>query len=679
MRPPPCRPLRLVLPLLTAALAACGGGAPAPVRTASAPPAILLVTLDTTRADAVAPEAPPEVTPALAALAARGLRFSQAYTTVPTTFPAHASMLSGLYPAGHGVHENGRRLASSVPLAAERLRELGYSTAAFVSGFPLQRQFGLDRGFDRYDDEFGTGQNERAAGATTEAALAWLAAGDSRPRFLWVHYYDAHEPYAPPEPYRTRFADDPYRGEIAYVDAELGRLLAAFEARSGAGGSRLLVVADHGEGRGDHGEALHGNLLYQGVVRVPLVIAGGDISPGVRDDVVGVRQVRATLLEWAGEATDGSLLRPLAGPVLAEAMQPFLAYRWQPQTMAVEGRRKLIRSGRFELYDPLADPGEAHDLTETETPGRELARAIADYPLPVATGAPATPLGDEERRRLASLGYIGSEGAPIAVPADAPRAVEMTALFGDLDAASRAFANGDYRKARPLLRGILRRDPGNLMAAVRLAVSESFLGDDGAAVAAFTRARALDPDSIEVRHYLAMHHLKSGRPELAAPLFEQVLAAQPDRLAALEGLARIRAREGDLATAARLFGSAVPISQSPGPLEAELGLVRMAQGDTAGAIAAFEAARAALGEAFRYDLELGVLYLAASRLAEARDALDRVPPSHPGYPMALFKRAQVSVLLGEPDRGERIRLARQRADRTTRELVANERLFADER
>lgn len=667
---------RVVVAGLLAAAAGCARR-PAPVEPPPPRPSILLVTLDTTRADALAPEGDAAATPAFAALAARGLRFTQAYAPAPTTLPSHASMLTGLHPGEHGIHENGRRLPDDVPLATERLRALGYGTAAFVSGYPLERRFGLARGFDLYDDAFGPGRVERSSRETTDRALAWLAAEDPRPRFLWVHYYDPHEPYEPPEPFRSRFPDDPYLGEIAAMDHDLGRLLAAFEAARGPHPVRVLVTADHGEGRGDHGEMLHGNLLYQGVMRVPLVLAGDGVAAGTSPDPVGLRQVHDTLLDWAGETAARSLLVPSAAPVLGEAMQPFLNYRWQPQVMGVAGRQKLIYSGRLELYDVLDDPREERDLAGTVTPDRALLTAVAGYPRPGQRPAPAAPtLGEEERRRLASLGYLVSGGAPSAVPKDAPRAAEMTALFADLDAAALDFAAGRWAPAARAFERILARDPGNLMTAVRLAVCRSFLGDARGADAAFDAARRLDPSSVEVRHYHAMHLLKSGREELAGPLFESVLAVQPDRAAALEGLARVRAGQGRPEEAAALFERAAPLSADPGSALVEAGLLRMELGQTGPALAALERARDAQGAAFRRHLELGVLYLAARRLDEARAALDRVPPGDPDAAMALFKRAQVSVLLGEPDRRERVRAAWQGGDPQTRGLIAGERLFA---
>ena len=181
-----------------------------------APPlSILLVTLDTTRADAIGPEAKGVETPSFNALAARGLRFRQAYTTVPQTLAAHSSMMTGLYPAGHGVHENGRFLSDQQPVLAARLHEAGYRTAAFVSAFALARRFGLARGFDLYDDEFPSGLNERSAEQTTDRALAYLKQQSAAPLFVWVHYYDPHYPYAPPEPFRARLLD--HVGQIAVV------------------------------------------------------------------------------------------------------------------------------------------------------------------------------------------------------------------------------------------------------------------------------------------------------------------------------------------------------------------------------------------------------------------------------------------------------------------------------
>ncbi|MGB7490138.1 MAG: sulfatase-like hydrolase/transferase, partial [Thermoanaerobaculia bacterium] len=194
-------------------------------------PSILLITLDTTRADALGLETDKVETPALNALAERGQVFSQAYATAPMTLPAHTSIFTGLYPTEHGIHENGRRFSDTDRLLAKKLRPLGYKTAAFVSAFPLAAEFGLASGFDHYDDELPRDKSERPANETTDRALEFLEQTSATPLFLWVHYFDPHEPYEPPEPYRSEYPEDPYLGEIAFVDRELGRLIGVFEAR----------------------------------------------------------------------------------------------------------------------------------------------------------------------------------------------------------------------------------------------------------------------------------------------------------------------------------------------------------------------------------------------------------------------------------------------------------------
>ena len=225
---------------------------PKPAASTMARPSILLVSLDTTRADSIGPEAVGVITPAFNGLAARGRRFTQAYATVPETLPSHTSMMTGLYPAGHGVHENARSVSTDHALVAERLHEAGYRTAAFVSSFALARRFGLARGFDVYDDELPRGRAERGSEETTRRAIGFLLPRTSQPTLMWVHYYDPHAPYAPPEPFRTQYAKKPYLGEIAAMDQQLGRLVAAFE-QTASQPVAVIVVADHGEGLGAPG------------------------------------------------------------------------------------------------------------------------------------------------------------------------------------------------------------------------------------------------------------------------------------------------------------------------------------------------------------------------------------------------------------------------------------------
>jgi len=612
----------------------------------------VLVTLDTTRADAITPE----ITPNVISLMKRGMFFRQAYTAVPQTLPAHVTMLTGVYPAAHGVHENARPLGADHPTAAEKLRASGYHTAAFVSAFALARRFGVSRGFEIFDDDFGT-RAERPANETTDRALAWLAQQKGNPFFLWVHYYDPHYPYTPPEAYRARFAKQPYYGEVAFMDSELGRLI-----NSVKGPVAIIIVGDHGEGLGDHGEAQHGNLLYQSTMHVPLLMIAPGVRAGTSDVPISTRHVFDMIVNAAA---------PPAEKVIAgEAMKPFLDYGWQPQVMAIEGRQKTILAGTTEVYDVVADPGETHNLARQTNLSREVRKTLREYPVPSLQEAATstTLLSEEERRQLASIGYVSATVKPV-VRDDAPRPADMTSLFPILDEAAGLFVREQYSKAIPLLEQILQRDPHNLDAALRLATAHSALGHDQQALAAFARAQAIAPDSPDVRTYLALHLARGKDWQRAVPMLEQILIQSPDKVPAIEAMALLRERQGRFDEALTLLQRLYTLRT---PSAAELvheGQLAMQLGNTAVAIEAFEKAHS------DHDLELGVLYLASNRLTEARDALDRVPASHSDYPMALFKRAQVSVLLHEPDANARIEAARSHANGVTRGLIERERLF----
>lgn len=643
----------LVLALLASA---CGRG---PAQSPTPRPSILLVTLDTTRFDSIGPDARGVQTPAFDAIAARGRRYLQAYATVPETLPSHSSIMTGLYPGGHGVHENARYLPSNLPVLAERLRQTGYRTSAFVSSFILASRFGLARGFDVYDDRLPEGANERSSRQTTDAAIADLEKPTDGPRFIWVHYYDAHYPYDPPEPYRTRYRDHPYLGEIAAMDEQLGRLEHAFEEHVQPPFA-VLLVADHGEGLGEHGEAQHGTLLYQATMHVPLVIVGPGVTAGTNETPVSTRRVYHTILDFAGVDAALTLRRPEDGgrrsgedldaePVLGEAMKPFLEYGWQPQVMAVGGHFKAILAGRVETYDLNADPAEAHDLGSGAALPAGVRKALEDYPVPSpGTARAADSLDEDAKRRLASLGYVSSGAAPV-VRKDAPRPADMTAMLDLIERASGLFEAGRYAECIPLYERVLASDPHNMDAALRIASAQSALGHNDKAIEMFQRAAAIDPDSQDVRTYLGLHYVRVKDWDRAAALLEQVVKASPDRATAIDALATVKAEQGARA---------------------------MDSGRTEEAIADFERARSLRPSSFTHDLELGVLYLAAHRFEDARAALDRFLAVHSDDPMALFKRAQVSVLLKESDAPRRIALARDKADEMTRPLIARERLFA---
>ncbi|HEX5215017.1 MAG TPA: sulfatase-like hydrolase/transferase [Vicinamibacterales bacterium] len=652
--------------------AACGGG-PAPTPPATERPSILLVTLDTTRADAIGPDARGVTTPAFNALAARGQRFTQAYTAAPETLPAHTSIMTGLYPGGHGVHENARFLAATHETLAASLQRAGYRTTAFVSSFVLSKRFGLARGFDVYDDQLPAGSVERSAPETTDAAIASLSERSSQPRFVWVHYFDPHFPYAAPEPFRAQYAKAPYLGEVAAMDAELGRLVQAFDAHF-AGAKAIIVAGDHGEGLGEHGEAQHGHLLYQSTVHVPLVVVAPDAAAGVVAAPVSTRRIFHTVLALAGLGPAGEALGRAGEVVLGEAMKPFLEYGWQPQVMAVDANHKSILAGRVETYDVIADPAETNDLTQSPGLPPRVPPALRDYPIPSVDPKGGDTLTASDRQKLASLGYVSGTAAPI-VRKEAPRPAQMTRTLELIQEGGQLFVAGRYAQAIPIFEKVLGADAGNLDAMLRLATAYSALKQEAKAMAMFTRAAAAAPNSLDVRLYLALHYAHGPQWQQAVPMLEQVVAEAPERLPALDALADVRVRQNRFADALTLQKRIYALRPPTTPELVRMGKIAMEVQDTATALDAFERLRRAQGSGFAFNLELGVLYMAARRYAEARDALDRVAASHPEYPMALFKRAQVSVLLKEPDAAARIALASQKADATTRELIRREKLF----
>ena len=341
-----------------------GMAAAAPAR-----PSVILLTLDTTRADALGAARGAPTTPNLDALAARGVRFLHALSPAPLTLPAHASLLTGLEPRSHGIRDNGTAaLPAELPTLATAFAAAGYRTGAFVASRVLDRRFGLARGFDVYDDRMAAervgeyGYPERDAAAVTDAALAW-ARGLQRgaPIFLWVHYYDPHSPYLPPADLRgDGSAAARYAGEVALMDREIGRLLAGLPREPAP---LVAAVGDHGEALGEHGERAHGVLLHSATLEVPLLIAGPGVPAGTGvTETVGIRRLAATLLSLAGVESAPALpgpplplglggRSPAPGPVLSETQFPANAYGWSPLRALTDGSWRLVVGARAELFD----------------------------------------------------------------------------------------------------------------------------------------------------------------------------------------------------------------------------------------------------------------------------------------------------------------------------------------
>ena len=396
------------------------------------PTHVVIVTLDTTRADRLSPYGYLDAAmPALERLAREGVLFDHAFSVAPLTLPSHTSLFTGLIPPRHGVRDNAATpLAERYTTLAEVLRGRGYCTGAFVSSVVLDSDRGLAQGFDRYRGvpagEDGKRSPQRRADAVVDDAIRWLDEDRTCPLFLWTHLYDAHRPYAPPEPYRSRHVD-PYLGEIAFAEAQVGRLFGALERRRLLDDALVIVAADHGESLGEHGEENHGVFLYESVLRIPLFISlpqrwRTSTTTGTRvGDVVRLIDVMPTVLDvlgMSGPPTDGvSLVEVMNGRHLdleayAESMYP-VRFGQSPFRALHDGRFKLIDGPRPELYDLVADPFERRNIHDEKS---AVAGAM-DRVLESMTqendrtaGTLAVP-SNELRQRLEALGYLSNRAS----------------------------------------------------------------------------------------------------------------------------------------------------------------------------------------------------------------------------------------------------------------------------
>lgn len=550
---------------LAVLLASCGGGPKEPAGAAPRDPrpSFLLVTLDTTRADHLGCYGfPRAATPNLDRWAAEGVVFDSAATPVPVTLPAHASLFTGLVPNRHGVRNNGTyRLPGHIPTLASLLAAAGYDTAAAVGAAVLDRQYGLARGFARYDDRMDRRAEleigERDAASVTDAALA-AAAALRHPFLLFVHYFDPHAHYRPPPPFSSAFRDSPYDGEIAFVDRELGRLRAGLEARGMLDGAVVVVTADHGEGLGDHGEATHGLLLYQSTVRIPLILVGpGRLPAGTRSAAfVRLTDVLPTLLELAGvaapEGLDGrSLLEAARSGQAADGGRTWLlletdygyeAYGWAPLRGLLDGRRKWVRAPRPELYDLSTDPHESRNLAG-ERPA-EAARLAGTWrelfredlrSRPERAGSDAET--SERLSRLASLGYVTAPARPPAGQQTLPDPKDVIGTLDDINAARRLLHVGESRAAAALLEVLVDKTPGNLTALGLLGAAYLKAQQPHRALPPLRRAAALAPHDADIQFNLGLALLGGKDLAGAEEAWRTALALAPRHLEASVNLA----------------------------------------------------------------------------------------------------------------------------------------------
>lgn len=587
--------LFLILPLAFALAAGCSRDRTAPTRGPASARNVLLITIDTLRADRVGAYGYAAArTPTLDGLARAGTRFDAAYATAPITLTSHASVMTGRYPPGHGARHNGMRVDPAAPTIADTLARHGFATAAFVAAFPLDRRFGLVKGFQTYGDHMPRGDdgrpaNERPGRAVADDAIAWLQQHRQERFFLWVHFFEPHAPYGGAFE-RTRPIGARYDEEIAEADRQAGRVV---DALGDARGTTLIVAAaDHGEAFGEHGEISHSVFTYDITLRVPLIVAGAGATAGrVISDAVSLVDVAPTIVARAGAGpfdADGIDLWPAltgSGPtaraLYAESFAPLLDFGWSPLRTLREGRWKYIASPKPELYDLERDPGEMDNVIATApAQASELARRV-DAMSPAALAPSNTAAIDRDTRaRLQALGYTSGRATSAR---DRPDPKDRKALAARLaEVASGELQGATLERA---LRDILRQDPNNPQAHVRLgyvlvaqgkcreavpefeaAIAEhlpsvdAHLGLAGcgaaarqtdAAVRTLRAAAAIEPDNPVVVANLGILLSDTGRPADALPLLERAMSLDPDLHQARFSLAIAFARLGRRADATR--------------------------------------------------------------------------------------------------------------------------------
>ena len=622
-------------------------------------PNVILITIDTLRADHVGCYGARDVkTPTLDGLAHDGVVFERAISQVPLTWPSHAVILTGTYPFQNGVQDfTGQPLGQQFRSVAQAFQKAGYATGAVVSAFVLDRSWGLARGFDFYDDAFSaktfqikeTGLVDRRAGESVAHAIAWLkktrAGGADKsvrptqpPFFLWLHLYDPHSPYDPPEPYRTEYSTHLYDGEIAYADHELGSLMAWLKQNHLYDSSLIVMLSDHGESLGEHGEDEHGFFAYNATVHVPLIVkppAGSGITAGRMSEPVETAAVAPTLLELAGvkDAIEAQFQsRALLGkklgekrvekdPAYSETFYPFSSFGWSPLHGLESGRFHYIEAPKPELYDLASDPGETHNIAG-EQPAtvavlrEKLQTLLARNPFHGQDRGTGN-LSPEAQDKLRALGYFGFRAAvsPEALKQGLADPKDKLGEFNSILKAEDAFHLGHDDEAEALLRRMQEQDPQIYVIPFLLGESDLRRESWEKAAAELERCLVLNPNFDNAMTGLARALAKLGGGDEAKTWLDKALQSNPQNYRAWYQKGLLEA--GNPAAAQAAYEKAIGIQPNFSAGQREIGMLFFEQKNYAVAAPHLEKAiELGLDEARLHNF-LGICYNRTNRTAKA--------------------------------------------------------------
>ena len=563
-------------------------------------PNVVLITLDTVRADRMGFLGSQKgLTPNLDALAKQGIVFERAYSQAPITPVSHATILTGTFPQFHGVRNFGDRLPASVPLVQDVLRALGYHTGAFVSSIILDPKNGFASGFERGFDVYDAGFHRQKTGEKREAsmqrrgevtlgrALDWLEKNKGGPFFLWFHVWDAHDPYSPPEPFKTRFANTPYNGCIAYVDATVEKLLEYLRKQGVYDNTVIAVAADHGESLGEHGELTHSIFLYDSTIHVPLVVKlAGNKSAGERvKATASLVDLAPTLLEAIGVAPpagmQGKSLLPLVGNAhpaerasVAVGDHSERSFGWSALVSMRTSRQLYVRAPRPELYDAVTDAAAKDNLYATHRPEAvRLDGQLDNFLKRVSAGAPQAEHGGLDEKgmeKLSALGYVAGRTGGTVSGVD-PK--DRISVANDMHEASLAIEEGREASVIPVLLRVIANDPQIQAAQYYLGIAYSRKREFAKAIPPLRKAVELRPDALLAQYELAICLYETGDLKTAAAHFEILVDGRPDWTDARYSLASIYARNGRPQDAAKDL--LIVLEQEPDHYRANLLLGRM--------------------------------------------------------------------------------------------------------
>lgn len=688
---------RLLIGILSVVIVAGVGGLLLQKRTGeSAIKQVLLISIDTCRADYLSCYGfNRPTTRNIDRLAAESVVFTHAISPAPITLPAHASMLTGTIPPYHGVRDNmDSRLGETQTTLAEILGGAGFATGAIVSSFVLNRRFGLDQGFDYYNDAFidvgnTVGFNERRAGETTQLALQWLKEHDEGEFFLFLHYFDPHVSYDPPAPFAGEFQDNLYAGEIAYTDYCIGAVIDKLKQLGLYDSTLIVITADHGEMLGEHGEQTHAYFIYQSAVRVPLILKVPGVGARRIDDAVGLIDIVPTICAALditpppdvqgidlGACFGESGTLP-ARQLYCESLVP-TKYDAAGLYGLVDSRWKYIHTTRPELYDLSQDPLERNNLAaQLPTKRGALAAQLATMLEQVAAKQQTqgeTGSDEQEVRRLESLGYVRGEvsadfqlNPAKADPKDMIKFYEAWRLLQALPVSGAAAAAGQYDREKKISRELLREMPeffGSYLYAGKLAMLQS---DFPGAAGHLVRAERLKPKQFEAVSLLAVTLVRLGELDQARHYFQQAVLLRPQDPMVRLNLGMILAKQGDLDQAIETFRGALAIDDKVAALHKSLGRALSLQGKLDEAIDHYQ-------KSLQLDREQPEIYnvlaeanFGQGNTAAAVDNLNTALRLRPNWATAVNNLAHIKATATDPefrDPPEAIRLA-QRACRLT--------------